>query len=39
MSLDDKTEKIALLEQELKGKENKVLSMENIVAELRSKVK
>jgi hypothetical protein len=39
ISIDNKTEKAAMLEQELKAKEDKVLRMEELLTEIRKKLR
>lgn len=39
MQLDDKTEKIAILEQEIKSKENRALSLETIIMDMQGKLR
>ncbi|KAF2883200.1 hypothetical protein ILUMI_22975 [Ignelater luminosus] len=38
MSIDDKTERLAMLEQELKSKDAKIMMLENTIADLRKKL-
>jgi hypothetical protein len=39
ISIDNKTEKAAMLEQELKAKEDKLLRMEELLTETRKKLR